>query len=409
MLTTTPSLITAPTQRASLAASADALAPVPRRSAGAQGFSLGATGHGAAADPGSARTVASRADAAGSTALRSATAGSVAREPGAQQQVGRLQQGLDYLDRLAVSVQQLKSGLSDTLARRATPSALLNDQVAQLRQLWSQRATDAGGRVDGDLQATADVDSTARQRFKLRGLDLAVLTQGGRETLRLQVPGQRSQATTAGAPGTSTPPITVAVTLDGEGTPAQLRALSQALAPTGLTVQVQGPEVVFSVVESQWPALRDGLTLRGEGKRFPSGQPVRAWLEPSPQALQPDRWQLQDADGQRQALGQLLQAQPKLAKARAQLSGQLQAAAERGRSDGAPSSDAMTASTTGSAVSVIADAASTPARAMTGPEAAVLVSQLDEAMGAADFTSLGSLLPAVRGLHRQRVQQLLST
>lgn len=302
--------------------------------------------------------------------LRAPDGASPAREPGAQRHLGRLQQGLDYLDRLAAAMQQLKGGLSDTLARQTPPSAALSGQVDQLRQLWSQRSRDAGGRVDAELQA-APGDGAARQRFKLRGLDLAVLQHGGKETLRLQLPGQPQES---GAAGRAT---VIAVSLDGEGTQQQLQALTKALSPAGLSVQAQGAEIVFSVAESQWPALRDGLTLRGEGKRFPSGQPVRALLEPSAEALQPQRWDVQSSTGQRQALGQLLQAQPKVAQARARLHEQLESAAR-----------------------------SVPS--MAPAQADALAATLAAGLSGAEYSDVGALLPALRGLHRQRVRQLLT-
>lgn len=345
-----------------------------------------------------ARARASTADAAaldrGTMPLRAGDAEALAREPGAQQRLGRLQQGLDYLDRLSDAMQQLKGGLSQSLARASTASAnavesgtpaMLQAQLDHLRQLWSQRPREAAGRVDGDLQAAPE-DGSARQRFKLRGLDLAVLQQGGRETLRLQLPGQHGddigaaltqpgEAAVATA-GNAGRPVLIAVTLDGEGTQDQLQALTRALSPAGLSVQAQGADVVFSVAESRWPALRDGMTLRGEGRRFPSGQPVRALLEPAPEALQPQRWTLQDAPGQRQALGQLLQAQPKLAQARARLNEQLEAAAR-------------------------------PIALMAPGQAQALTGALAGALSGAEYGDVGALLPALRGMHRQRVRQLL--
>ncbi len=332
--------------------------------------------------PGAAATaVASAADSA--TVLRAGADLPISRQPGQQQRLGRLQQGLDYLDRLASSVQQVKSGLSDTLARRTSPSESLTQQVEQLRQLWSQRPEAAAGRVDAQLQAAESPDTSARQRFKLRGLDLAVLQQPGRETLRLQLPGQ---AVPQGE-GTSPKPVQLAVTLQGEGTQEQLQVLAKALAPAGLEVVVQGQDLIFQMAEAQWPALRDGLTVRGEGKRFPSGQPVRAMLEPAPEALQPQRWNLQDVKGQREALGQLLQAEPRLAQARQTLGQQL---ALQPSAPSGPSAPAARPTVTNA------------------EEAKDLVGDITSTMQSLDFQALGALLPAVQGLHRQRVQQLLT-
>lgn len=290
-----------------------------------------------------------------------------AREPGRQENLGRLQQGLDYLDRLGESLQALKQDLGRSLAGLPVPPAALEGRLESLRQQWQQRPQRAAGMVDGQLQA-ASPDAPARQRFKLRGLDLAMLEQGGRETLRLQLPGQ------ATADGRA---AQIAVTLDGEGSPQQLQALARALGPAGLQVQAQGGELLFSVAEAQWPALRDGLTLRGEGRRFPGGQALRAPLETPPEALQPQRWSLDDATGQRRALGELLQAQPRLAQARTQLQTQLQ------------DLDAAVPATVSAA------------------QAGRLADDLERALQDGGYAGVGALLPALRGLHKDRVRQLL--
>lgn len=370
----TTSALAAPAQRALLNPSGDALSPGAQRAAwsgGAEAAGLATRESSSTITTPRASTPATSVTSEASPAPLRGDAAPVSREPGLQGQVGRLQQGLEYLDRLASAMQQLKGGLSATLARQAEPTAALNGQVDQLRQLWSQRSREAAGRVDGDLQA-APQDGAARQRFKLRGLDLSVLEQGGRETLRLQLPGQSPEN------GGNGKPVALSVTLNGEGTQQQLQALTKALSPAGLTVQTQGQEIVFSVAESQWPALRDGMTLRGEGKRFPSGQPVRALLDAAPEAMQPQRWDLKDASGQRQALGQLLQAQPKVAQARERLSEQLGAAASRAASGLAPE------------------------------QAGALADTLASSLSGAEYTDVGALLPALRGMHRDRVRQLLA-
>ncbi|PZP35641.1 MAG: hypothetical protein DI603_02360 [Roseateles depolymerans] len=290
------------------------------------------------------------------------------REPGLQQQLGRLQQGLDYLDRLAQTLQGLKSSLSRSLAQ-GQATAALPQQVSQLTQLWQQRSQQAGGRVDSQLQASTG-DEPARQRFKLRGLDLSVLERGGAETLRLQLPGRASSQGTA---------MTLSVTLDGEGTESQLQTLARALAPAGLSVDAQGQDLVFSVAESQWPALRDGLTVRGDGKRFPSGQPVRARLDAAPEALQPQQWNVSDAIGQRQALGQVLQAQPRLARAREALGEQLRDVQNQ----------------------------TEPVSGLNAGEAQALAGGLESRLSQGDYAMQQALMPALRGLHRQRVRQLL--
>lgn len=289
------------------------------------------------------------------------------REPGLQQQLGALQQGQDYLERLGASLQQLKSGLSQQLARPQGEGAALQPQLESLRQLWAQRAAEAGGQLDARLLPAPEGES-ARQRFRLRGLDMNSLASEGSETLRLSLPGQ---------------PRPLLVPLDGRGLQPALQSLQRALAPTGLRVETQGGELQFSVEESAWPALREGLALRGDGKRFPSGQMVRAMLDPAPEALTPQGWTLDGPEAQRRSLVQVLDAQARVQRARQALGQRLDQARKLGDSTGAAEDRAQAVHR------FAAEFARSPR------------------LPAMDYGRLSALAPAVQGLHRQQVQQLL--
>jgi len=289
------------------------------------------------------------------------------REPGRQQRLGELQQGLAYAGQLGAALQDLKGALSQALARGPSgPDADLQDKLATVQRLWQERSA---GQLDGQLQSVADGD-TARQRFRIRGLDSTALSQGGAETLRLALPGQARS---------------IAVPLDGQGLARQLQSLQRALAPTGLQLDAKGGELAFSAPESQWPALRDGLSLSGDGRRFPSGQMVRAVLQPQAQALAPANWQLNEAEGQRRALAQVLKAQERLKSAQASMAGEL--------------------AHTGTAADGLAVDGSSGSAERVQAFAAGFAQQAD--VSALDYEQLSQLVPALLGLGRSRLQQLL--
>jgi hypothetical protein len=284
------------------------------------------------------------------------------REPGLQQRLGELQQGLAYAQRLGQDLQGLKNGLSRALVQGKTP-AMLQPQLDAVQQTWQARAGDSGGQLDARLQAVAEGED-ARQRFRLRGLDMQALAAPGAETLRLSLPGQ---------------PRSIAVPLDGQGLQRSLHSLRQALAPTGLRVETSGGELQFSITESQWPALRDGMSLRGDGKRFPSGQMLRVLLDPQADAMTPGDWQIDSPQAQRRSLAQVVAAQQQLGNAQQALSQQL------------------------------ASASAVPAFAEDAQQMAAFAARFasDASTELLDYGRLSELAPALQGLHRQQVQQLL--
>ncbi|NCT84827.1 MAG: hypothetical protein GXC94_16900, partial [Comamonadaceae bacterium] len=305
--------------------------------------------------------------AAAAQPLRPAAPGAAAREPGAQQRLGALQQGLAYAQRLDGALQQLKSGLSLTLARQLPATALdLQARVDGVARLWQARGAEAAGQIDARLQAVAEGEQPRRE-FSLRGLDQRSLAASGAETLRLTLPGQGRA---------------LSIHLDGQGPDSHLRAVAQGLAGLGVQTRAQADGgLLLSVAEARWPALRDGLQLRGDGRRFPSGQPVRAMLDARPDAMQPAGWGVNGAEAQRASLARVVQAQQQLGLVRQALGQRLEAAAA------APAPDAATA----------ADMARLARDFAAAGQGAPL-----------DYEQLSALLPAVAGVHRARVDQLLT-
>jgi len=290
------------------------------------------------------------------------------RQPEQQLRLGNLQQGLAYAAQLDTALQQMKSELTRALvgSQDANESAL-QSRRGSVQQLWQQRSVASAGQLDGQLNGVSEGE-VARQHFRIRGLDVAALSLTGSETLRLALPGH---------------PRPLSMQFDGQGLQAHLRSLQRALAPTPLRLEAQDGELGFSVPEAQWPTVRDGLSLRGDGKRFPSGQMVRAVLEAQAQALTPQTWQLDTIEGQRLALAQLLKAQQQLRSSQSTLALDLASASEvavEGRT----------------------------------PEATAQIEQFASGFAAIaersalDYRQLSELVPAVIGLRRSQVQQLLS-
>jgi len=320
------------------------------------------------------------------------------REPGHHARLGALQQGQAYLGLLSQELQRTRSVLVAQLAAgraaEGSPSPALQEQAQRLDRVWQARAQLAGGRVDGQLQAAAP-EAQALKRFTLRGLDLNSLQSQGPETLRLALPGQAQMQTLRLQGDAHTDP---------QGDVARL---ARTLAPSGVAVQAGADgRLLLSVTESRWPETQDGWLLSGEGKRFPSGQMLRPWLQPEPEALNPGQWQLNTRDGQRAALAQIVQAQTAVPSAQQAIAAQLQSAASTAPLAAPPSSTAAPTERS---------AASADAELPTAQRMRLQAQQLRNRMCGTDAPEpsglavgrLMDLLPAVQHLRRDGVRQLL--
>lgn len=230
-----------------------------------------------------------------------ATTALQARDPQFNQRVAAAQQTLAWLDTLTTRLDKLKTDLSAQLAGPAVQRPLAQD-IAQVQALWQQRQDATQGRLDAQLRFTPDTE--ARQRFRVPGLDQRSLRSGERETL----------AFTTGAAGPADQRVRTAVIDPAYDEAAVRRLLDHTLAPAGVRVaQADDGQVVLSTPESQWPAVRDGLSVKGGGIRFPGQQFHRVRTEPEAPALQPQTWKADTPAEQRQTLQQVL---PALAQAR---------------------------------------------------------------------------------------------
>lgn len=224
-----------------------------------------------------------------------------ARDPLFNQRVAAAQQTLGYLDALINSLDKLKTDLSAQLAGPAVQRPVAQ-AITQVQALWQQRTAATQGKLDAQLHFTGDVE--ARQRFQVRGLDQRSLQSGERETLTFNT----------GSAGPVDQRVRTAVIDPTYDEAAVRRLLDHTLAPAGVRVaQADDGQVVLSTPESQWPSVRDGLSVKGGGIRFPGQQFHRVRAEPEPAVLQPHSWKADTPTEQRQTLQQVL---PALAQVR---------------------------------------------------------------------------------------------
>jgi hypothetical protein len=228
-----------------------------------------------------------------------ARAGLSTWDPQLHGQLADAQQALSFLDDAAAQLQGLKADLSGKLAGQAVPDNQLAARLRQFASAWDRRSQDAGSSLSPSLA----YEQPATQRFTVRGLSLASLRTGERETLTLSI----------GSGGT---PMSVQLE-PGISDDAIVQRFAQALAPAGIGVSEndQGA-LVFAVDESAWPAVRDALSIRGGGIRFAAGQGTRVKADAEPAAVQPGTWQAGDAQTLRRTLQQVVQALERVRAAR---------------------------------------------------------------------------------------------
>lgn len=247
-----------------------------------------------------------------------------AERPG-QAQIARTQQAMDYLRGLNGALEGLKSAASAQLAQQlqaqpqapgaqaGTDAVLSTQRLQQVQALWRQRGASSGGALDAQLQLAPD--GFARQAFKVPGLDARSLQLDQGETLSF----------ITGASGSNERRIVTAVI--GAGLPAdqQARSLDLALAPAGVRLHSDADGgVTLSSREADWPAVRDGFSVRGGGVRFPARQFHRLQASPETGALQPEAWRTDDAAALRNTLRELVPAQQRVQAALQQVQAQLE-------------------------------------------------------------------------------------
>ena len=178
-----------------------------------------------------------------------------------QGEISNAQQTLDYLERSSSQLQALKSELAAKLAARQGREGQVEARVRQFSNTWRQRASASGGTLDAQLSYTSP--QAAQQNFTIRGLTMASLQEGPQEVLAFSVGGANQSLRSVNIePGLSEDQI--------------IARFDQALMPSGIRVkQGDNGEVVFSTPEASWANVRDSLSVRGSGIRYPIGQMSR--------------------------------------------------------------------------------------------------------------------------------------
>ncbi len=282
--------------------------------------------------------------------------------------VASAQQALAFLDELSSQLQGIKAQLSLKLAGGYVREGALEKQQHSLAELWGGRAERSGHSLDPQLGYS--VDAPARQHFRIRGLDQRSLQASGQETLVFSLNGASRHA--------------MSLRVEADLSPAALAGrFNQALAPVNIQVapNAQGMLDYFTVPEPQWPQVRDSLTIKGDGKRFPTGQFSRVRVEPEPPIIEPGTWELDGPGGRRQALPQIVRAVQQSGATRVEIRRTL-AEAERALSRPETAGDA-------SAVQAFAQS-------------------FEEQTRTANYPILSALSPSLLGLPRYRIESLLA-
>lgn len=308
-------------------------------------------------------------------------------DPQLNQRIAGAQQTLEYLDQLADGLQTVRTELRKQLNMSSglptSGDSPLELSIRRVAEHWDRRRAATQGTLDARLQWHAE--GQARRTFSIRGLDMASLRSGGREVLSFAVGGRGLRAASS-------------VTIE-PGLPEHVivQRFDQALAPSGIRAsRGEDGELRFSVPEAAWPEVRDGLAVRGEGQRFPTGRfsPVR--IVPEPEAIRPREWKVDSAASLRATRESVFVAEGLVRQARNAVNQAYTETALRLRS----------------IEESLANVATNGApRAGKGPVTAEWSAQFARSFAAVasgnDFQALAALLPAVSGVHRDRVAALL--
>ena len=235
-----------------------------------------------------------------------------------QNDVSGAQQAIDFLEQSAAQLRALKSDLAAKLATRQMRDGQVEQRVRQFTDTWRNRSQASGGTLDAQLNYS---NEPAVQRFTVRGMTLANLRNGARETLAISLGG--------GTAGLRSVHLTPGLS-DAE----IVARFDQALAPAGVRVSVnKDGELVFSAPESAWPALRESLAVQGSGIRFPAGQLNRLKAEAEVPVVMPESWGTSDIEAMRATLQQVTQALAHVEAALAKVRQELAAATQRVQSE----------------------------------------------------------------------------
>jgi hypothetical protein len=235
-----------------------------------------------------------------------------------QNDVSGAQQAIDFLEQSAAQLRALKTDIAAKLATRSMRDGQVEQRVRQFTETWRNRAQASGGTLDAQLNYS---NQPSTQRFTVRGMTLANLRNGARETLAISVGGGTAGLRSVHlAPGLSDAEI--------------VSRFDQAMAPAGVRVSVnKDGELVFTAPESAWPGIRDSLAVQGSGIRFPAGQLNRIKADAEAPVVMPEGWGTADVEAMRATLQQVTQALAHVEAALAKVRQELAAATQRVQSE----------------------------------------------------------------------------
>lgn len=292
-------------------------------------------------------------------------------DPQQNRRVASAQQTLEFLDAARRQLRDIETALT-----RRTPDGNAHEQIEEriqrFAELWNEKSRATGGLLDDRLEVVQD--GVPRRRFTVRGLDLGTLRTGPRELLSFATGGR-------GRPEVTSVLIEPHLSAD-----EIVRRFDRALAAAGIRASLDdGGELKFEVAEAAWPTVRDTLAVKGEGRRFPTGQFNKASAVPEPAAIRPQDWSIRDGAAPEDLQQQVRQADEHLRRAYLAVSGLL--AQENNRLAAAASQDGASR----------ADARWSEQ----------FVRTFEAAASRGDYRVLAAAAPALMGLSRERVIAVL--
>ncbi|WP_256079437.1 hypothetical protein [Massilia sp. YIM B04103] len=232
-----------------------------------------------------------------------------------QNDISGAQQAVDFLEQSAAQLRALKTELAGRLASRQQRDGQVEARLRQFNDTWRSRSEAAGGTLDPQLEFSSS--EPAVQRFTVRGMSMANLRSGARETLAISLNGSAQNLRSL----TLTPGLS-----DGE----IVARFNQTLAPAGMSVSVNDAgELIFVAEEALFPAIREGFSVQGGGIRFPAGQLNRIKTEEEAPIITPEGWGASDVESIRRTLQQVMQALSHVEAALAKVNAALYEASHR--------------------------------------------------------------------------------
>ncbi|CAB0009850.1 unnamed protein product [Nesidiocoris tenuis] len=179
------------------------------------------------------------------------------------QQLTRVQQADDYLKAVESRVIAIQHALN-----QHKTSVVIADNMRQLQDLLTERATKSGGSIDRQLKVNFEQD--ARVNFRLPGSEQWVDSKQ-HEMLTFSLTGNSQE-------------ISAAV-LPAGGSPQQIvQLLNRTLGKWGISASTAPKGVPqFQVDEVKWSRVSQQLSVQGSGGLYPAGEffPIKPESDPS--------------------------------------------------------------------------------------------------------------------------------